>query len=220
MSYKDYYIMYKRRILIIINLLYSNLAVLFIGILISSIHLKNKMIAIAIISLLSFFIIKIFKQKKQENLQSQKEIINDFGEMEILYHSGSFSNKSYIGNSIIIQGIFALYAILVFVIMVVTYNLFLEDSHLILKLGICHAILFAVLIIFIRSIIRFRYIFTKSHLIIDNKKCIKYGKISKFQSIKLMEKGYLIDINTGERFIRLNVDDDKKKEIQNLLVNS
>lgn len=176
-----------------------------------------KSIAIAGGVLLGIWLVILFTKKisKKQTLKKKALLIKHQND-EILYEA-----TQYFGGITAINPLIALLSIVYEAIWIFIcyqiYQTWFDSTLLIWSLcGISFILFIPLFIIALRSPYNKHY-FTPTHILLHHRVALAYEDVRKYQFIELIKSGYLLDLNSGDIYIRLFIKNTDFASVQALL---
>ena len=139
--------------------------------------------------------------KRQQKIKD--DILREYGETEILCDANQYFG--FMRTSKVMLGILCVVyeAIFIFVCALI-YREWFESLFILIGLCFLHIVLFIPILYAVIKSSKNTIFFTPTHIIINYQSVLYYDKISKFQFIELLTGDQLLDINSGQTFIRVS----------------
>ena len=176
-----------------------------------------KYLAIASGVILGIFLVILFTKKiaKKQTIK-KKALLNKHQNDKILYEA-----TQYFGHVTSINPLIALLSIVYEAIWIfVCYQLYqswFDSTALILSLCALSLLFFIPLFVIALKSPYNKHYFTPTHIILHHRIALAYEDVRKFQFIELIKGGYLLDLNSGDVYIRLFIKNSDFQSVQELI---
>lgn len=153
--------------------------------------------------------------KKRNKLLN--EITDEFGDAVIHEHYATTLPNSKKMHPILKKVMLIFYSLLCYLVAFILYDLLLPNNlhTALIAITLATSIVYIFRLIF--SDMDYELIFTDTHVIYNYREAVALKSISKYQFIKLIKDGYMLDINTGKAFLRMRINQVEKESIQSRL---
>lgn len=205
------------KILILLNIL------LFIGVLIFEMKTWKMRLIIVACCVISGIIIRFFLKKAIMSRESRlHEIEKLYGKETIICYGENYFGQVRRQKYGYLLLMIVYLAVLLYVCLMI-YSEWLSSTLILVVLGITHFSLAIPVMFVMLKTVETSVFFTSNTLFLSHSTAIDLEKIKKNQFIEHVKGGAILEINTGDQFVRLSLDEKEhytvKELITNLLVN-
>ena len=192
---------------------------LFIGVIIFEMKTRNSRLIVIACCVISGIISKFFWKKAitpRENRLHEVEML--YGKESIICYAENYfglvrrQKYGYLFLMIVYLA-FLLYVCLML------YSEWISSTVILAALGITHVSLaIPVILVFLKTM-ETSVFFSSNTLFLSHSNVIDLGKIKKYQFIEHVKWGAILEINTGDQFVRLSLDENEHHTVKELFTN-
>ncbi len=205
------------KIFILLNIL------IFIGVLIIETKTWNSRMIIIACCVICGIILKFFWKKAIMSRESRlHEVEKLYGKESIVCYAENYFGlvrRQKYGYLFLMT----LYLGVLLYVCLMIYSEWLSSTLILGMLGIAHFLLAIPVMIVILKTLETAVFFTSNTLFLSHSNAIDLEKIKKYQFIEHLKGGAILELNTGDQFVRLSLDEKEhytvKELITNLLIN-